>query len=102
MSKLQGASSLSRRRQKKKDQQELEQPKDKITTVATKRNVTTGAKPVSIRLSENNQADLNLWLQDLELEMGKKVTAAKLIRGIIHMRDDIDKEALINAINAAN
>jgi len=34
--------------------------------------------------------------------MGKKVTAAKLVRGIIHMRDDIDKEALINAINAAN
>jgi uncharacterized protein YxjI len=102
MSKLEGTSSLSRRRQKKKEQQEIDQPKDRITTVATKRNVTTGAKPVSIRLSENNQADLNLWLQNLELEMGKKVTAAKLIRGIIHMRDNIDKEDLINAINAAN
>jgi len=45
---------------KKKEQQEIDQPKNKITTVATKRNVTTGAKPVSIRLSENNQADLNL------------------------------------------
>ena len=98
MSKLQGTSSLSHRRQKKKEQQR----KGKITTVASKRNVTTGAKPVSIRLSENNQADLNLWLRALERQMGKKITAAKLLRGIIHMRAELDKEALINAINAAN
>ncbi len=103
MSKLQGASSLNRRRQKKQDQKELPlQPETKITTVATRRNVTTNSKPIPVRLTENNKVDLNLWLAELEKDMGKKVTMAKLMRGLIHMHEDIDKKALMAAINAAN
>lgn len=100
MTKLTGSTSLNRRRQKKKNpKNEVEK---KITTVATRRNVTTGTSPVPMRLTENNKADLNLWLEDLEQEMGKKISPAKLMRGLIHMHEDIDKKALINAINAAN
>ena len=103
MSKLQGASSLNRRRQKKLEQKEQQTPVEaKITTVATRRNVTTGTKPIPVRLTENDKANLNLWLAELEQEMGKKVTMAKLMRGLIYMREDIDKKALMNAINAAN
>ena len=103
MSKLQGASSLNRRRQKKLEQKEQQVPAEtKITTVATRRNVTTGTKPIPVRLTENNKADLNLWLGELSEEMGKKVTMAKLMRGLIHMHEDIDKKALMAAINAAN
>lgn len=100
MTKLTGSSSLNRRRQKKKNQKD--EVEKKITTVATRRNVTTGTSPVPMRLTENNRADLNLWLEDLEQEMGKKITAAKLMRGLIHMHEDIDKKALMAAINAAN
>jgi len=103
MSKLQGASSLHRRRQKKLDQKEQKIPTDtKITTVATRRNVTTNSKPIPVRLTENNKADLNLWLEELSEEMGKKITMAKLMRGLIHMHEDIDEKALMDAINAAN
>jgi hypothetical protein len=38
-------------------------------------------------------------LEALEAESGKNVTAAKLFRGLISMRDKINTKALIRAIN---
>ncbi|MCU8045792.1 MULTISPECIES: hypothetical protein [unclassified Shewanella] len=47
-----------------------------------------------LRLTENDRADLNLWL-----ESGKNITAAKLFRGLISMRDKINTKTLIRSIN---
>ncbi|MEZ8094521.1 hypothetical protein ACED51_10545 [Photobacterium swingsii] len=102
MKKLTGTTALSRRN-KRKETPEAEQEKyEKITTVATRRNVTTGTSPVPMRLPENDKAELNLWLEELSEATGKKITGAKLLRGLIHMREKLNQKAIIKAINEAN
>ena len=100
MSKLTGVTGLSRR---KSVNESLESPKpqEKITTVSTRRNITTGSSPMPLRLTENDRADLNLWLEALEAESGKNITAAKLFRGLINMKDKINTKVLIRSINDA-
>lgn len=108
MSKLRGSTALSRRKNKEKKPEPLTQEtkaitsdgdhKDKITTVATRRNITTGSSPVPLRLTANDKAELNLWLEELELAAGKPVSSAKLLRGLIHMRSKINTKKLIMAI----
>lgn len=98
MNKLTGVTGLNRRKSVK-ESQESTKPQEKITTVSTRRNITTGTSPVPLRLTENDRADLNLWLEALEAESGKNITAAKLFRGLISMRDKINTKALIRAIN---
>ena len=98
MKKLAGVTGLDRRKSVK-EPQESPKPQEKITTVSTRRNITTGTSPMPLRLTENDRADLNLWLEALEAESGKNVTAAKLFRGLISMRDKINTKALIRSIN---
>ena len=84
MSKLEGSSALTRRKEKSRS--------DKITTVAT------GTSPTPIRLTPDERAELNLWVEELQQQTQKKLTAAKLMRGLIHMRKSINTGKLIEAI----
>ena len=70
MSKLEGSSALARRK-------ESQRP-DRITTVGSRRNVTTGTSPTPIRLTPDERAELNLWVEELQGLTKKKLTAAKL------------------------
>ncbi|PJG58003.1 hypothetical protein [Aeromonas cavernicola] len=90
MSKLEGSSSLTRRK-------ESQRP-DRITTVGSRRNVTTGTSPTPIRLTPDERVELNLWVEELQGLTKKKLTAAKLMRGLIHMRKSINTGKLIEAI----
>lgn len=98
MKKLTGVTGLSRRISAK-ETQESSKSQEKITTVSTRRNITTGTSPMPLRLTENDRANLNLWLEALEAESGKNITAAKLFRGLINMKDKINTKALIRSIN---
>lgn len=101
MAKLVGNTSLARRQKRKEQQSPKTSNKSKITTVATRRNITTGTSPVTMRLPENDKAELNLWLEELSLESGKNITNAKLLRGLIKMRSKINMKTLIKSINEA-
>lgn len=90
MSKLEGSSALARRKES--------QRQDRITTVGSRRNVTTGTSPTPIRLTPDERAELNLWVEELQGLTKKKLTAAKLMRGLIHMRKSINTGKLIEAI----
>lgn len=104
MNKLTGNTALSRRKDKKLNAESNAESKtdEKITTVMTRRNVTTGSSPVPVRLTENDKAELNLWLDELQAETGKNISSAKLFRGLIHMRDKINVKKLIEAIKDAS
>lgn len=101
MSKLIGTTSLERRKKRKEETTVKTVSKDKITTVATRRNITTNTTPVTMRLPENDKVELNLWLEALSLESGKNITNAKLLRGLIKMRDKINMSTLIKSIDKA-
>lgn len=101
MAKLTGNTSLERRQKRKEKQSQETADKSKITTVATRRNITTGTSPVTMRLPENDKVELNLWLEELSLESGKNITNAKLLRGLIKMRDKINLTTLIKSIDKA-
>ena len=101
MAKLIGETSLARRQKRKEKPSQETVDKNKITTVATRRNITTGTSPITMRLPENDKVDLNLWLEELSLESGKNITNAKLLRGLIKMRNKINTQTLIKSINEA-
>ena len=101
MAKLIGETSLARRQKRKEKPSQETVDKNKITTVATRRNITTGTSPITMRLPENDKVDLNLWLEELSLESGKNITNAKLLRGLIQMRNKINTKTLIKSINEA-
>lgn len=90
MSKLTGSTSLGRRGESQRS--------DKVTIVGSRRNVTTGTSPTPIRLTPDERAELNLWVEELQELTKKKLTAAKLMRGLIHMRNSINNGKLIDAI----
>ncbi|MGK0270039.1 MAG: dsDNA-binding SOS-regulon protein [Cocleimonas sp.] len=100
MTKLTGVTALSRR--KDKDLSHTNKAEEKITTVSTRRNVTTTTSPVPIRLTENDKAELSIWLAELQSMTSKKITTAKLMRGLIHMREKINDKKLIEAIKDAS
>ncbi|MGB5444030.1 MAG: hypothetical protein WBM99_00875 [Psychromonas sp.] len=101
MAKLTGNTSLNRRQERKKQKIQEVTDKNKITTVATRRNITTGTSPVTMRLPENDKVELNIWLEELSLASGKNITNAKLLRGLIKMRDKINIVSLIKSIDKA-
>jgi hypothetical protein len=96
MKKLTGTTSLERRTKRKV---EAADKADKITTVGTRRNITTNTSPITMRLPENDKIELNLWLEELSLASGKNITNAKLLRGLIEMREKINIKMLIKSIN---
>ena len=99
MAKLTGSTSLDRRQKRKEETLQKVTDKDKITTVSTRRNITTGTSPLTMRLPENDKIELNLWLEELSLESGKNITNAKLLRGLIKIRSEINLKKLIKSID---
>jgi hypothetical protein len=97
MAKLTGVTSLDRRKKTKADS--ANNAVNKITTVGTRRNITTNTSPITMRLPENDKVELNLWLEELSLKSGKNITNAKLLRGLIEMREKINIKMLIKSIN---
>lgn len=61
-------------------------------------NCTSGVPPMVIRLTTNERQILQDWLIDLQQHTQKRLTAAKLIRGIIGMREKIKPQQLVEAI----
>ena len=102
MSKLVGKTSLSRRKDKTISEDKQELKKGRITTVGTRKNITTGISPVTMRLTENDKIELNIWLEELTEEMEKPITGAKLMKGLLDMKNKINKKYLIHSINKAN
>jgi hypothetical protein len=97
MAKLTGVTSLDHRKKTKIDP--TNKAVNKITTVGTRRNITTNTSPITMRLPENDKIELNLWLEELSLASGKNITNAKLLRGLIEMREKINIKMLIKSIN---
>jgi len=93
MTELTGSSTLSRRKNKEKSN---------ITTVTSKRNTTTGTSPVPIRLTPTDKAEVDIWLNELSDLAGKKISLAKLVRGVTFMRDKIKNEKLLEAIKKSS
>ncbi|NQY63822.1 MAG: hypothetical protein HRT38_08790 [Alteromonadaceae bacterium] len=89
MTKLLTKSALSRRNKENKE---------KITTVSSKRNTTTGTSPIPIRLSPNDKANIDIWLNELSDLAGKRISLAKLIRGLVHIKNKINNDKLLDAI----
>ncbi|NQY33691.1 MAG: hypothetical protein HRU40_20975 [Saprospiraceae bacterium] len=89
MNKLSTKSALSRRNKEKKE---------KITTVSSRRNTTTGTSPIPIRLSPNDKANIDIWLNELSDLAGKRISLAKLIRGLVHIKNKINNDKLLDAI----
>ena len=77
---------------------EKDKDKEPITTVGSRRNVTTGTAPTHIRLTPDERAELNLWVDELQRLTAKKLTAAKVFRGLLHMRKSINAGKLLDAI----
>ncbi|MDF4819764.1 hypothetical protein P3547_19755 [Vibrio parahaemolyticus] len=74
--------------------------KEKITTVRANMT-TTGVPKVTLRLTEAERSELTNWVSELEDEVGKKMSPAKIFRGLMKMRKSINTKKLINAINEA-
>lgn len=51
-----------------------------------------------MRLPPKPKAELAVWISELQELTDKKITPAKLMRGLIEMRSDIPSDALIEAI----
>ena len=99
MSKLQGNTKLSRRLEKKKAQKNVsEKPQAKLTTVKSSRNVTTGLSPKTFRCTELDKAGLQELTEELQELTNKRLTESKVLRGLIAMRENLDKESLLKAI----
>lgn len=98
MAKLTGITSLERRKKNTKSEKPERKMVNKITTVGTRRNITTGLTPITMRLSENDKDKLNIWLEELSFESGRQVSNAKLLRGLINMKEKINSKKLIKSI----
>lgn len=86
---------------KKKEEASDNQPvanKRKVVNVGPIGAKTTGKPPRSLRLTEQDETELSEWLLDLSNARGKEVSAAKLFRALINMRDKINTAKLVESI----
>ena len=70
--------------------------KVKLSTIANN-NHTVDKNPVPVRLSPFDKGEMNLWCTELSEMRGKKVSAAKLLRGLIGLRGKIDNKELLDS-----
>ena len=90
MSKLAGKSGLRSRNN--------DTEKKKVTTVHSNNNVTTSTGPTTMRLPPKVKGELAEWLDALQAQTDKKLTPAKLFRGLIAMRANINDKKLLDSI----
>ncbi|HHP0467286.1 TPA: hypothetical protein ACRZZI_004947 [Vibrio harveyi] len=72
-----------------------------ITTHKQKVDTTHNVNPTPFRLTMSDISDLDDWVDECQESMKKKVTRAKLLRGLIAIKDELPpevKELLIDAI----
>lgn len=94
---------LSAKLNNTQEQQGSKQPatpakKRSVVSVGPRGTKTTGRSPRTLRLTENDETELIEWLDELTDARGKQITPAKLFRGLIHMRDQINQKKLLEAI----
>lgn len=70
---------------------------ERMTNMTTQTNVAS-LKPTSIRFTQTEMALLQQWVGALQDKTNKKITAAKLFRGLVHMQDGINQAKLIDSI----
>lgn len=74
-------------------------PKEKTAIKLNRRdNNTSGVSPLVIRITQNERQLLQDWLVELQQHTNKRLTGAKLVRGLIAMRAKINQKALIESI----
>ena len=72
---------------------------EKIAVKMNRRdNNTTGVSPLVVRITQNERQILQDWLVDLQAHTNKRLTGAKLIRGLIAMRGRLKTKDIIEAI----
>lgn len=70
---------------------------ERLTNMAVKTNVAS-AKPTSIRFTQNELMIIQDWLNQIQSKTNKNITLSKLMRGLVHMKDRIDHDELIDSI----
>ncbi|MDE1465334.1 hypothetical protein [Spartinivicinus poritis] len=95
MSKLAGTTKLGERRNREVD---APKEKEKLTTVKTNRNVTTGLSPKPFRLTADDISGLQELTEEIQSMTKKNITEAKVIRGLIGMRSKLNKKKLLESI----
>lgn len=71
---------------------------ESVTTIKIDHNVTTNTGPTPLRLTPHDKAEMAKWIEELQKITNKKLTPAKLFRGLIEMRKKIPSDILLDAI----
>lgn len=82
--------------------------KSKLSTVQTetskpvikvsRNDNTTGSSPLTFRTTDQEKMLLQNWLAELQQHTNKRLTTAKLLRGLIHMQQQINPNKLLESI----
>ncbi|WP_419208253.1 hypothetical protein ACN08N_25325 (plasmid) [Photobacterium leiognathi subsp. mandapamensis] len=75
------------------------QKKTAITTVRKKPLTTYKVPPLTLRLSLTDKQNVQDWVEELQENTNRKVSAAKLFRALTAMKDEIDNSKLLKIIN---
>jgi hypothetical protein len=75
------------------------QNKTTITTVRKKPLTTYKVPPLTLRLSLSDKQKVQDWVEELQENTNRKVSAAKLFRALTAMKNDIDNNELLELIN---
>ena len=75
------------------------QKKTAITTVRKKPLTTYKVPPLTLRLSLTDKQNVQDWVEELQEDTNRKVSAAKLFRALTAMKDEIDNSELLKIIN---
>ena len=71
---------------------------DQQPIILKKRNTTSGSSPLTARLTDQEKQILQQWVAELQKQTNKNLTAAKILRGLLHMKDQIKPDKLIKSI----
>ncbi len=70
-----------------------------ITTVKKKPTTTYKVAPMTLRLSLVDKQNISYWVDELQSKTNRKVSAAKLYRALVALKDDVDNDDILNLIN---
>lgn len=70
-----------------------------ITTVKKKPTTTYKVAPMTLRLSLVDKQNISDWVDELQSKTNRKVSAAKLYRALVALKDDVDNDDILNLIN---
>ncbi|WP_394168022.1 hypothetical protein [Photobacterium piscicola] len=75
------------------------QNKTTITTVRKKPLTTYKVSPLTLRLSLTDKQKVQDWVEEIQENTNRKISAAKLFRALTSMKDDIDNNKLLELMN---